>query len=217
MELKVPPAGSMARQRLLDWIEKGLLLTLYGFFVVRILSFVRPSDLYFDLAVNLPVLAGEALVLVFALIRKTTTDISMRPRDWFLALGATCLPLLVAPDPSGPPHYPALFISVMMLALAFQIYAKISLGRSFGLVAANRGLKLQGAYRWVRHPIYAGYLLMHLTYLMGNPTLRNLLVYLCFYALQLPRISAEERLLQQNPQYRDYCRMVKYRLIPWLY
>lgn len=215
--MKLVPIDSKTRLQALDSIEKVLLLTLYGFFVARVLSFVHPESFYFDLAVNLPVLVGEALVLVFTLIRKKTEDISSRPQDWFLALAATCLPLLVAPDPSGTPQFPALFFCGMMLALGFQIYAKIALGRSFGLVAANRGLKLLGPYRLVRHPIYAGYLILHVTYLLGNPTWRNLLIYLFFYALQLLRIAAEERLLSQNPEYREYCRAVKYRLIPWVY
>lgn len=215
--MKWLPVDPKARLQWLDLIEKALLLTLYAFFCVRILSAVRPSSLWIDLAASLPVLIGEALVLVFALIRVKTEVISLRPRDWFLALTATCLPLLVAPDSRGPPHYPALFMISMVLALGFQVYAKIALGRSFGLVAANRGLKLHGPYLWVRHPIYAGYLLMHVTYLLGQPTIRNLLVYLCFYALQLPRIAAEERLLKQNPEYLEYCKIVKYRLIPGVY
>jgi protein-S-isoprenylcysteine O-methyltransferase Ste14 len=218
MEMKASSvADSKTQQLWLDWAEKALLLTLYTFFCIRILSAVRSSHWLIDLMASLPVLVGEALVLVFALIRVKPQTISMRPRDWFLALTATCLPLLVAPDSRGPPPYPTIFFIGMVLALGFQIYAKISLGRSFGLVAANRGLKFQGPYRWVRHPIYAGYLLMHATYLFGHPTLRNLLVYLCFYALQLPRIAAEERLLAEDQEYRDYSKVVKYRLIPWLY
>lgn len=215
--MKLVPADSSTRLQALDSMERILLLILYVLFAGRVLTFVHPESLYFDLAINLPVLIGEALVLVFTLLRKKTEDISSRPQDWFLALAATCLPLMVAPDPSGSPQYPIAFFVGMMLALSFQIYAKIALGRSFGLVAANRGLKLHGPYRLVRHPIYAGYLLLHVTYLLGNPTLRNLLIYLCFYALQLPRIAVEERLLIQNPEYREYAKVVKYRLIPGVY
>lgn len=215
--MKWVPEDSRARRLSLDWIERALLLTLYAFFCVRILSSVRPDHWVLDLVASLPVLIGEALVLVFAMIRDKTEDISSRSQDWFLALTATCLPLLVAPDYGGPPQFPVLFMISMVFALGFQVCAKLALGRSFGLVAANRGLKLDGPYRWVRHPIYAGYLLMHITYLLGHPTLRNLLVYLCFYALQLPRIAAEERWLMQNQQYREYSERVKYRLIPWVY
>ena len=35
---------------------------------------------------------------------------------------------------------------------------KLSLGRSFGLMPANRGVVSTGMYRLVRHPIYLGYL-----------------------------------------------------------
>ncbi|MGH8460216.1 MAG: methyltransferase family protein [Stenotrophobium sp.] len=216
--MEMPPQTPRPRLQALDLIEKILLLALYAAFLIRMLSKIDFAHLLLGLALALPLLAGEGLVLVFGLIRKKTEIISIRPRDWFLALTATCLPLLVAPEPQGQGWLPApIFVACMLLALGFQIYSKIVLGRSFGLVAANRGLKLHGPYLWVRHPIYAGYLLMHLTYLLGNPTGRNLLIYVLFYCLQLPRIAAEERLLVQNPQYREYLKTVKYRLIPGIY
>ena len=39
-----------------------------------------------------------------------------------------------------------------------MIAGKVVLGRSFGLVPANRGIVARGPYLLVRHPIYAGYL-----------------------------------------------------------
>jgi protein-S-isoprenylcysteine O-methyltransferase Ste14 len=216
--MELQPEVPRSKLQWLDLTEKILLFSLYAGLVARALPSMESAHYFLDLAVNLPLLAAEGLVLVLALIRKKTEIISLHPRDWLLAFAATCLPLLVAPAPDGPSLLPApLFVISMLLALGFQLYSKIVLGRSFGLVAADRGLKLHGPYRWVRHPIYAGYLLMHLTYLLGNPTLRNLLIYFFFYCLQLPRIAAEERLLSQNPQYREYARVVKYRLIPGIY
>ena len=35
--------------------------------------------------------------------------------------------------------------------------AKFSLARSFGLAPANRGVKSRGAYAFLRHPMYLGY------------------------------------------------------------
>jgi protein-S-isoprenylcysteine O-methyltransferase Ste14 len=84
-------------------------------------------------------------------------------------------------------------------------------------VPAHRGLKVAGPYRFVRHPMYAGYLLSHAAFLLMNPTVGNVAVYAVCYALQIPRIFAEERLLSRDPEYREYRRTVRYRLIPWLF
>ena len=65
-------------------------------------------------------------------------------------------------------------ISTLQLAgLAWQVAAKVTLGRSFGLLPAARGLVTSGPYRVVRHPIYLGYLITHLAFVAANPTMWN--------------------------------------------
>ena len=41
------------------------------------------------------------------------------------------------------------------------VVGKISLGRSFGLIPANRGIVSTGLYRLARDSIYLGYLITH--------------------------------------------------------
>jgi protein-S-isoprenylcysteine O-methyltransferase Ste14 len=103
------------------------------------------------------------------------------------------------------------------MGLLVQVWAKLTLGRSLGLVPAHRGLKISGPYRYVRHPMYAGYLLSHLAFLLVNPTWWNLAVYGLAYGLQVPRLLAEERLLRQDPNYHTYESMVRSRLIPGVF
>src|ERR1700682_5194874 len=60
---------------------------------------------------------------------------------------------------AGPP-LPTLFCGLLITAgVLLQIYAKLTLRRSFGIIAANRGVMTSGPYRVVRHPMYAAYLL----------------------------------------------------------
>ena len=47
---------------------------------------------------------------------------------------------------------------ISAVGLIIVVASKITLGRSFGLVPANRGVVVRGPYTFVRHPIYAGYL-----------------------------------------------------------
>ena len=91
------------------------------------------------------------------------------------------------------------------------------LGRSMGAVAAHRGLCLRGPYRFVRHPMYAGYLMGHLGFLAVNPSLWNLAVYVACYALQIPRLFLEEEFLGVDPRYREYQTQVRFRLIPGVF
>lgn len=107
-----------------------------------------------------------------------------------------------------------LFITapLQFAALWFVIYAKVSIGRSFAILPANRGVVTAGAYRLVRHPIYAGYLSSHVIFLMSSFSFYNLAIYSILTFFQVHRLLREEALLAHTPEYRDYMHTVPYRL-----
>lgn len=75
-----------------------------------------------------------------------------------------------------------------------------------------------GPYHYVRHPMYAGFLL----FMTGTPLLLGswygVLLGLIFTALLARRAVLEERTLKQELRgYADYMSQVKYRLIPYLW
>ncbi len=107
-----------------------------------------------------------------------------------------------------------LFIAapLQFLALWVVIWGKMSLGRSFAILPANRGVVTGGAYRFVRHPIYAGYLTGHVLYLLSSFSFYNMAVYSFITVFQLHRLMREEALLAQTPEYKDYMSRVRYRL-----
>jgi protein-S-isoprenylcysteine O-methyltransferase Ste14 len=187
-----------------------LILALYGWLVARLLGkFLTDGG-----AVNLLLLPSEGMVVVFLLVRRPATTISWRPIEWLLALAATISPMLVNTGIGEPLIPVAAAAFLLLMGLVVQVWAKLTLGRSLGLVPAHRGLKVSGPYRFVRHPMYAGYMLSHLAYLLVNPTWWNLAVYGLCYSLQIPRLLAEERLLRRDPNYRAYEKVVRSRLIP---
>jgi protein-S-isoprenylcysteine O-methyltransferase Ste14 len=206
-------AEGRAIDRALDWLERVLVLGLYAWLVFRIVSSYAVHGGFVDLLL----LPSEGLVIFFLLIRRRASAISRRAGDWLAALAATCAALLVSPVPDRalvPVQWAAGFMFAGMLV---QILAKVTLGRSIGCVPANRGLQLGGAYRFVRHPMYAGYLLSEAAFLAVNPTVSNLGIYVLCWSLQLYRLSAEERLLSRDPRYCHYRNVVRYRLIPGLF
>ncbi len=189
------------------------MLPLYLGLVVRLIA---PGDGPWQI-VNLLLLPSEGLVVIFLLFRRRTENISRRWQDWLLALSATAIPMLVQPGVGAPLVSPMLGASLLLAGTIIQVHAKVTLGRSFGCVPAHRGLKLAGPYRFVRHPMYTGYLLSHIAFLLMNPTFYNSVVYVACYALQIPRLLNEERLLGSDPQYRDYQSLVPDRLIPGVF
>ena len=98
-----------------------------------------------------------------------------------------------------------------------QLAAKLFLRRSFGIAPANRGIKTGGMYKFVRHPMYAGYLLVHIGILLLMPTALNFTIYAISWWAQILRLLAEERLLGEDPAYREFCTKTRWRLIPGIF
>jgi protein-S-isoprenylcysteine O-methyltransferase Ste14 len=99
------------------------------------------------------------------------------------------------------------------ICILWIIYAKLSLGRSFGLLAAKRIIKIKGAYSLVRHPIYAGYFAMYVVFLLTNYDPLNLAVILIHCCMQVMRALREETVLLHDMSYQDYCQRVPYRFV----
>jgi protein-S-isoprenylcysteine O-methyltransferase Ste14 len=94
------------------------------------------------------------------------------------------------------------------------LISTVSLGRSFAILPAVREVRTGLAYRVVRHPVYASYLLMDVALLASGPTTWNVSIMLLAAALLIVRIRFEEQLLDTDQVYLAYRRRVRYRLIP---
>ena len=82
-----------------------------------------------------------------------------------------------------------------------MVASKITLGRSFGLVPANRGVVVRGPYIFVRHPIYLGYLISHVAFFLAQPTMWNAAVILIGDGTLIVRALMEERILSRDAAY----------------
>lgn len=197
----------------LDLVEKLAVAVLLGFLAARLLPAVINHGAY----LNLLLVVAESLGAFLVLVRRRTDAISHRGVDWILGFGGATAPLLVA-DSSERPLVSLTVCGALMLAgFLIQLGAKLSLRRSFGIIAANRGIKANGLYAIVRHPMYAGYLLTHVGFLLSGPTLWNAALYLLTAILFVVRIGAEERVLGEDPAYRALASKVRYRLFPPIY
>jgi protein-S-isoprenylcysteine O-methyltransferase Ste14/uncharacterized membrane protein (UPF0127 family) len=167
-------------------------------------------------ATTMPIALQETLLVVLYLTRRRCFVTSDRPLDWIVGVIGTVLPLFMRPDAvRGPLNWlgePLQFVGVMAAVTALTF-----LGRSFGVVAANRGVKTSGLYRIVRHPTYAGYMLSYVGYVMSYPTSSNLLVAVATLFAFNARAIFEERLLRRDPSYRAYQLGTPWRFVPYVY
>lgn len=212
----------------LDWVERALVVGFYGWFLARMGFELATGATGSGLrtAFVLFWIGSEGLVFVFVLCRRRAYRTSHRWGDWFLALAGTCMAWLAGMGEGTfslagagvvGEGLQAVLLLLYVMGTLIHLHAKLILRRSFGLVAANRGLKCTGPYRVVRHPMYAGYLLQHIAILAMFPSFWNLAVYALAWGFQVPRLLAEERLLSQDPAYRDYQAAVRSRLIPGVF
>lgn len=168
-----------------------------------------------------PVGLGATLLEAFTaglfVIRRPPLTTSGRPLAWASAsIGAFAM--LGARPVANPVAGPfAVFELVQVAGFVIVLVALGALGRSFGIVAANRGVKTAGLYSLVRHPAYTGYLVSYLGYVAENWSLRNVLLLVAGTAAQVVRMSEEERTLSLDDAYRAYLARVRRRLIPFVY
>jgi len=161
-------------------------------------------------------MVSEGLVILLMVFRRESHRLSKHPWDWIVALGGCLTVLLVRPATvTIVPEF--LGVAFQVLGTVFEIYAKVFLGRSFGIVAADRGIVVGGPYNIVRHPIYLGYCVTHVGFLLTNWSPRNFALYIVVYFFQISRILAEERILRGDESYRAYCQRVRFRLIPGVF
>ncbi|MBO6933861.1 MAG: hypothetical protein JJ863_02760 [Deltaproteobacteria bacterium] len=92
----------------------------------------------------------------------------------------------------------------------------LTLGRSFAVLPAQRPIVSRGPYRLLRHPAYACELMMLVAALSPGGWVAWSIGGLAV-AFQIVRVLIEERLLAEDPAYRDYSRTVRYRLLPLVF
>lgn len=159
--------------------------------------------------------ASEMLGVILIVIRRSA-PLRIGAIPVLTAFCGTALPLLVRPG--GIQLVPVIVGSTLMSAgLALSVASKLYLNRSFGLIAANRGVKSRGPYRIVRHPMYLGYIVNQLGFLSLNLSITNSLIYLVVWSCQIVRVAEEEAVLRQDEAYRQFTQRVRSRLIPGLY
>ena len=193
-------------------VQDAALICIFGVFAV---SQVRLA--LHGLYINIPFAVENALLVLLFLTRRRTQGTSTRPFDWLVAALASWLPLAYMAHHGDQSLSVALGVAMQVIGLTLSVVSFGFLGRSIGIVAADRGLKTAGAYRIVRHPAYAAHIITGTGFLIANPHWVNAVIWSVVFVCQLARIQAEEDFLSRHTTYSEYRAAVRWRLIPGLY
>jgi protein-S-isoprenylcysteine O-methyltransferase Ste14 len=157
--------------------------------------------------------AQQTLVALAYLVRRPARLVTRRLDDWLLAFAGTFSGVLFRPNGEHPAWGIWTGVVLQLIGVAVVATCILTLGRSFGFAAADRGVVTRGPYAVVRHPMYASYLFLDLGYLLQSLSMHNATV-LVGTLCNGGRALAEERLLANNRDYLAYRRRVRRRIIP---
>lgn len=196
-----------------DFAARAAVVLLFALLSINLLQeFLRTHHV-----TGLLLLASESLVVVLTVARRraavvdssakaaTVTGVSL-VGPWMLRAADV---VALAPD-----HITSMISGV---GLFIVVASKMALGRSFGLVPANRGVVVRGPYCFVRHPIYLGYVISHVAFFLAQPTLWNAAVIFIGDGTLIVRALMEERVLSRDAEYASYCRRVSWHLVPGVF
>jgi protein-S-isoprenylcysteine O-methyltransferase Ste14 len=118
----------------------------------------------------------------------------------------------------GVPPVP-LFIFALaatLFYLSLSIWSYLILGKNLSVIPALREIVSSGPYDLVRHPIYACYLHLAISYAVLLPSVNNLMAALMVFAGLFLRANEEEALLVLDPSYAAYRKKVPMRFISFV-
>jgi hypothetical protein len=144
----------------------------------------------------------NSIIALMFLVRSPAVASSTSPLDYAIPFGATFLPQLLRPELHQVPLYAVILVGI---GTSVSLAGIVFLNRSFGI------------YRAIRHPMYAGGLIVVVGFTLGNFSIANLAVAILTATLVLMRMHREELFLSGFETYRRYRETTRYRLIPFVY
>src|SRR5437868_7881485 len=141
--------GALMRAILTEWCARIIVALMFGALCVSILQeFMRTGHL-----TGMLLLVSESLVIVLTLARRPASRIDRSIPAAIVTVVSVAGPPLLQADADLAALAPDIMTAIVSaLAILLIVSGKLTLGRSFGLVPANRGVVVAGPYAAVRHP-----------------------------------------------------------------
>lgn len=213
-DLPVPDVPARVhRLDIADFLARAVVVALFTLMTIRLWDNFLATGHF----TGLLLVASELLVVVLTVVRRPAAVVARTWRARLLTAMSIAGPPLVFPIQTAGLAPETVTVAVSTVGLIVIVGGKLSLGRSFGLMPANRGIVSHGLYRAVRHPIYLGYVVTHVAFLAANPSIWNLAALAAADLALMLRAVEEERTLLADPHYADYAARVRWRLVPGIF
>lgn len=188
--------------------------------MTRIANIALAAWLFVDGVVDLTRAAerGSTESLVFGILfvllagdvlrRRTPAATRIGPTDVTIVVASVLCPFAFMFVASGESSVGASLVSWSGVVLVW--WSCFSLGSNFSVMPQRRDIVTSGPYRWVRHPMYLGYVLHDLGAWVMPGDRTALLVWLVECALLLARAHVEEQVLVEDVGYVSYRTRVRW-------
>ena len=196
-----------------DWKIRNLILGAM-FLTWGVTSLIQsPADLRWSVPVIGDVLLQFTVAWLFA-----NRAVACAEGNW-IDIGVACISLiagalLLTMLPYRQEFRNSISLGLIAVGSTVAIMALINLGRSFAVFPARRTLITSGLYRWVRHPAYAGEMMIMLGIAHAVGTVSAWLLMSLTLAGMIARIDREEYLLAVDEGHERYRQQVPWRLVP---
>jgi protein-S-isoprenylcysteine O-methyltransferase Ste14 len=209
---------SSRTMHLLKWLGKHVVTALAAscilfLLVLKMVAFQKGQWFHAAGAIIFYVLMFFSFIFRYG----NTESSAQKPKHWLFAISGTLLPLALTLHAPGLPWLLWLSLPLELLGMGLAIISLYTLGRSFGVIAANRAIKTHGVYRVIRHPLYTGEALWLFALVLQNLSWFNLAMLVVQLACQCVRLLEEEDLLKNDPTYARYMDEVSWRVIPGVF
>jgi protein-S-isoprenylcysteine O-methyltransferase Ste14 len=132
-------------------------------------------------------------------------------------VGTWMLPVVSVLPLTWTPEWLIFTTSVVMVGISgWLLWSAATLSRSFSIFPEARALIRRGPYGIVRHPLYAGYILLYICLLLPRISLLAIIGIAVAIGCEIWRARYEENVLRQAfPDYEDYAAVTP-RFVPGL-
>ncbi|MBN2089290.1 DUF192 domain-containing protein [candidate division KSB1 bacterium] len=201
-----------AIKNILHWPVNVFIAILWGYFVITLIhNWISETGF-----LSLGLIAINTLLFLLFLTRRDSLEISYHIFDWIIPILTVSSTMFIRPEQPLNNTLKIVSIIIQSTGVVGSIGSLMSLGRSFGIIPANRTIQYSGAYSIVRHPLYASEILFYLGFLIGNISLSNIIITIIIVSGQLYRAIAEEKLLSNDAEYQRYLKKIRFRFYPGL-